>query len=238
MLSSLLSEVFPELLAEGDVGEAYRYCWIVKAARRKWRGLETISDAISRVNESNQLDWLKLKVRREHPLDKEHDPQHDERVIDYLNEALAFAWVVQRRLGRPKFFEGPEGGPDIRVGAEYWVEVKSIHGSQQYNLDVDALAQGIVIGGAVREAGDGLYRKFNEHFAKAIRQFKRQGSQDNNIVFFSIWNLDIASMPIIDQETERMLSWAAEKEGETPGVKIVLCYNFNWKNPFRDPWAT
>lgn len=231
MLPGVLRELFPELVE--DAGGAYDTCWIVKAHRRNWRDLDGLSGAAAIVDEFGNLDVLKRKLKREHPLLRNRHDRPNKRAIkrhcnqdvgfiNCLTEATAFAWVTLRDLGTPRFVE-KKGAPDIRVDQKYWVEAKA-------KLPTGAWWQ-----------GPPPPHLLNRQFHRAIKQFMRQESRQNNIVFLNLYGiLDVSwEKGHSERSVAPFVKWAEMKEleFEALGVTVVICSNFDWKNPIRDPWA-
>ena len=98
-LAQFLETVFPT--ADGDLPAE---CWVSKVLLKpETVGLNTLSEALEVVERHHQLEALETKLKREHPLDKPHQREYDDRVLDVLTEACAFAWADLRKLGSPKF---------------------------------------------------------------------------------------------------------------------------------------
>ena len=241
MLSRFLTDTFPGL----DDATASNECWIVKAIRNKHPGLNVLSDAVEVVCRFREVKSLQTKLKREHPLDRDHDPQHDARVRDCLTEACAFAWVVRRGLGTPAFCD-EEGTPDILLADGRWIEVKAIHRSLDDEERMKRMLAGDVDSGTVREPAPGLCGKFHSSLIDAVKKFERQGQNETskrNVVFFNLTTLDVPQMLLTDHVLDSLTEWAEEAEkairdNKTLGdVKLVMCYSYNWRAPFRDPYG-
>ena len=98
----------------------------------------------------------------------------------------------------------------------------------------------------VREPAPGLYGKFRSSLIDAVKKFERQGQEEAtkpNVVFFNLTTLDVPQLLLTDHVLDSLTEWAegAEKaiqENKTLGdVKLVMCYSYNWKAPFRDPFS-
>ena len=179
-----------------------------------------------------------MRVRREHPLNSPHNQQYDARVRDCLTEACAFAWASRRGIGNPKFSD-EEGTPDILLDDGRWIEVKAIHHSQEEDARMKDMLCGNIVSGQVTEAGPGLYKKFESSLADAMKKFGRQRQQDNaesNLVFFNLNSLDGPTIPEKEATLGNLVEWAQGIETEKPGVRLVMCYSYNWKEPLRDPF--
>ena len=178
-------------------------------------------------------------------MDREHAPQHDARVRDCLTEACVFAWVVRRGLGTPAFCD-KEGTPDILLADGRWIEVKAIHRSLKDDERMRRMLADEVDSGTVREPAPGLYGKFGSSLIDAVKKFERQGQKEAtkpNVVFFNLTTLDVPQMPLTDDVLDSLTEWAEEeekarRENKTPGdVRLVMCYSYTWKAPFRDPFS-
>ena len=239
MLSRFLTDTFPSL----NDATASDECWIVKAIRNEHPELNVLSEALETVCGDGEAKSLQTKLKREHPLDRDHDPQHDARVRDCLTEACAFAWVVQHGLGTPAFCD-EEGTPDILLHDGRWIEVKAIHRSLEDEERMRRMLAGEVDSGTVREPAPGLYGKFCSSLTDAVTKFERQGqnaTSRHNVVFFNLTTLDVPQMLLTDHVLDSLTEWAGEAEkairdNKTLGdVKLVMCHSYNWKAPFRDP---
>ena len=241
MLSEFLTDTFPGL----DDATSSTECWIVNAIRSERPELNVFSEALEAVSRYGETMSIRTKVSREHPLDRDHDPQHDARVRDCLTEACAFAWVVCRELGTPAFSD-EEGTPDILLAEGRWIEVKTIHRSREDEERMKAMLAGDVDSGTVTKPAPGLYEKFNSSLTDAVKKFERQGHNEtstHNVVFFNLTTLDVPQMPLTDQVLDSVAEWAEEaekaiQEDKALGdVKLVMCHSYNWKAPFRDPFG-
>ena len=123
MLSRFLTDTFPGLNDTAASNE----CWIVKAIRSERPGLNVFSEALEVVCRYGEVKSLQTKLKREHPLDREHNCQHDARIRDCLTEACAFAWVVWHGLGTPAFCD-KEGTPDIFLADGRSIEANPLPG--------------------------------------------------------------------------------------------------------------
>ena len=239
MLSKFLNEVFPEL----DDAQTWEQCWVAKAIRTPHPGLAILSEALEVVDAYGELESLQTKVGREHPLDREHNPQHDARVRDCLVEACAFAWVAGRTSGTPRFSHC-EGTPDIMLDTGNWVEVKAIHNSEEDDQRIQRMLSGEGGSGLVTKPDHGLYVKFEHSLMDAIKKFERQEQQKSsnpNVVFFNLTTLDVPQLSIVEDVLADLKTWAegkekAIREGEPPlDVRLVMCYSYDWKAPFTGP---
>ena len=237
MLSQFLSDTFPEFATCAMPDE----CWVAKAIDSGHPCLNVLSEAILVVEQGNELEALKLRVRREHPVDRAHNEQYDTRVRDCLAEACAFAWASLRGLESPKFTDA-EGTPDIVLDTGRWIEVKAIHNSQEDHARMEEMLKGKVASGQVTEPSLGLYGKFKSSLLDAVKKFARQDQHNGvgpNVVFFNLTNLDTPQMLIEETVLDSLNQWAERSEEvlrEFGDVKIVMCLRYDWKVPFRDPF--
>ena len=238
MLSSVLNRVFPGVA----VSTAADGCWVAKAISSHRKELDVFSEALTEVEKWEELQSLETKLRREHPLDRGHDPQYDRAVRDILTEACAFAWASSRCLGPPKFWD-VEGTPDIRLETGNWIEVKAIHSSVEEVERTQRMLAGEIVCGHVEEPSPGLYRKFHDSLVDAIKKFLRQDTRQAsgpNIVFFNLTGLDTPSMVLLEGVKENLCQWADEWERpvgqveEGVDVKMVMCFGYQWQSPFRE----
>ena len=240
MLSEFLNEVFPGVTdtPTADV------CWVAKAIKARRPELAILSEALEVVDRYGEIKPLLTKLKREHPLDRNHDPQHDARVRDCLTEACAFAWVVLRELGTPAFSD-TDGTPDLRLGNGRWVEVKAIHVSQEEDERMKRMLAGEIDSDQVTPPAPGLYGKFEKALKDAIKKFERQSHQETsatNIVFFNFTSLDTPQMLITDCVLAGLGTWAdgmelrLKDDEECGDIQLVMSYSYDWKAPFRDPF--
>ena len=148
MLSSLLNRVFPGVADSAAVDG----CWIAKAISSQRKELDVFSEALIEIEKWEELQSLETKLQREHPLDRDHDPQYDRAVRDILTEACAFAWASSRGLGHPKFWDA-EGTPDICLDTGGRIEVKAIHTSIEEAERMQRMLSGEIVAGHVEEPG-------------------------------------------------------------------------------------
>ena len=242
MLSQFLSDLFPGITDAPTANE----CWVVKAIRNERAELNVFSEAVLVAKQHGELASLQTKLKREHPTDREHDPQHDARVRDCLTEACAFAWASLRELGTPAFCD-KEGTPDILLGDGRWIEVKAIHASQVEDERMKRMLAGEIDSGQVRPPAPGLYGKFEKALMDAVKKFERQckgESSDPNIVFFNFASLDTPQMAITECVLAGLGTWAdgmeihLKNDEECGDVQLVMCYGYDWKAPFRDPFTS
>lgn len=241
VLSRFLSDVFPQLIDPPYPDQ----CWVTRAIRTQHLGLNVLSEALQVVDQYGTLGSLETKLKREHPVNGKHNRQYDERVLDCLTEACAFAWASLRGLGFPKFSDRA-GTPDILLDSGRWVEVKAIHSSQEDAGRTRLMLAGEVVSGSVTEPAPGLYGKFTSSTVDSIKKFARQTHSETpepNIVFFNLTSLDVPQIAITDTVLVSLNGWAEGVErtirdnGALGDVKLAMCYGYNWKAPFRDPFG-
>ena len=232
-LAEFLSNTFPDLINNSDSNE----CRVAKAIQSTHPGLSILSAAIQVVDQHYEINPFMEKVRREHPMDREHNPQYDARVWDCLTEACAFAWAASRDLGILRFCDS-EGSPDILLDSGRWIEVKAIHNSGDDHERTRGMLDGEMDSGQVLMPADGFYKKICDSFADSLKKFDRQGWQEGiqNIVFFNFTSLDTSSIPNKESVNTRLRMLAEEFENICPKMEVLMCYSYNWKSPFRDPF--
>ena len=240
MLSKFFTDLFPHLEDEPLRSE----CRLARAARAEREELSILSEALTLVERHGELDTLAAKVKREHPSDGDHQEQHDERVFDCLSEACAFAWSTMRGIRGPSFCD-EQGTPDIQFDGGNWVEVKAIRRSEEDNERMERMLEGAVDHGTVRMPTLGLYRKFDSALHDALKKFRRQNpgsSPQPNIVFFNLTTVNVPNIPNIEPIKECLARWAEEQEAllrkdeRTRETRLVMCYSYNWRIPFIDPF--
>ena len=236
MVSRFLSGIFPELTTEHAPPE----CWIVQAIHHTESMLDTFSEAVQVIEKHGGLEALLARVKREHPTSRPHNEQYDARVRDVLTEACAFAWASMRNLGVPTFTVH-EGAPDIQLNTGRWIEAKAIHNSRRDDERIRDMIGGAIVSGRGKTLGPEVFRKLESALNGALRQFDRQNGQAS-VVFFNLTALDMDTSRHEGDPFSMLGEWAKDKEeelrrlGKTGDVALVLCYGYNWKNPFRDPF--
>ena len=241
MLAQFLTDTFPGLDDPALITE----CWILNAIRSEHPQLNVLSDALEVVCQHGETNSFRSKLAREHPMDRNHNHQHDARVRDCLTEACAFAWAVSRELRTPAFCD-ESGAPDLLLADGGWIEVKAIHRSLEDEERMTRMLAGDVDSGTVRQPGSGLYEKFRSSLTDAVKKFERQGHHETStlrVVFFNLATLDVPQIPLTDQVLDSLAKWAGEAERairddeSLVDVKLVMCYSYDWKAPFRDPFG-
>ena len=240
MLSKFLTDLFPYLEDEPYRSE----CRLARAARSEREELDILSEALILVERHGELGTLDTKVKREHPSDGDHQVQHDERVLDCLSEACAFAWSTMRGIREPSFCD-EQGTPDIQFDGGNWIEVKAIRRSEEDKERMERMLGGEMDQGAVRMPAPGLYRKFGSALDDALSKFRRQNpgnSPQLSIVFFNLTTVDVPNMANIETTKESLARWAEEQEDllrkdeRTKDTRLVMCHSYNWRVPFIDPF--
>jgi hypothetical protein len=228
-LAEVLAEVFPSI-AKRSAGTAD--CWVAQLLQHDHpRDSAGISRAIETVDRYDELSALELRLTREHPVDRPHQGQYDERVLDCLTEACAFAWADMRQLGCPAFCWAA-GAPDIHTPT-HWIEAKAIHRSKEAKELSQRMPRNEVVTYGCREPGIRLIGKFDSAFEDAKRKFERQQG-GNRVVFFNFTWLDEFSWHSGDQVLDELKDWAKSKAIREPTIDVVMCYAYNWERPFWD----
>jgi hypothetical protein len=191
-----------------------------------------LSSAIEIVTSYDERDSLKKKLCEAHPLDRRHDRQHDDRLLDVLTEACAFAWAAQvARLGRPHFCFQP-GAPDLQLDPEGWVEAKAVHPSEEdQRLSKRMLEERLVVSGQPMAARQGLYEKVRADFNKAGAQLA--GRDGPRIVFFNLTALDLPQRAVEEVEEAELDSVATLIQAlvrKEPDVDAAaFCHGYLWE---------
>lgn len=214
-------------------------CWIQYHAQPDDIGFtdELLELALHHVRAHSQWDALVGRFRREHPVAGNH-AVHDAQALDVLNEVRGFGWTAQNypgRIRRPEFWE-EAGRPDIRVGDDAAIEVKTIRFSldeqaRNYTLlDLAGPAGMVVRKDQAAMSGTGvLFLKLSSHLQKAAAQVARSGL--TGVAFFAI-DLDFPY-----SRTEYLLrEWALAGHHET-GLRVVVIRRKDWLAPFFDSAA-
>ena len=100
-IAQFLANVFPTVKA--DLPQVPSCCWISKVLQRDPPGLAPLSKAVAVVAHCGQLPALTKRMGDEHPVDRPHQEQYDERLLDCLTVACGFAWALLGHFGWPKF---------------------------------------------------------------------------------------------------------------------------------------
>lgn len=227
-LTAFLSGVFPR---SGSLDGA---CWVRQAIEG---GQDDLREALELVRSSGGLDSLSDRVRVEHPIDRAHRREYDDRLLDILiTETEAFAWAATN-LGSPVFVQ-VAGSPDLYVAdTATWVEAKSVHLSDAEKLERRALdrtlqQEGIAVRG-IRELGpipDAVFRKMAEQTDDALKKLERQAG-GQLVVYFKV-ELDFGTT-IRDAPTQ-LTEWAQEKANRAR-IRIVLSRGRrDWRSPLAD----
>lgn len=194
--------------------------------------LSPLSDAVEVVTHHRQRHALVQKLHDVHPVDRPHQEQYDDQLLDVLTEVCAFAWAAQfGELGRP-YFCSQLGAPDLRLEPDGWIEAKAIHPSRQDRAMSKRMQEGpVIVSGQVLPAGQGLYDKTWAHFTKATRQLT--GRHSPKIVFFNLTALDLAQRADEDMEQAELKSVVGFIQTlicETSEIDIAaFCHGYLWK---------
>src|SRR5207253_1836817 len=107
-LSALLTEALPGLPTDAD-------CWAAKVIAHDPAGMTPLSAALDVVAAHvGQLEIVRRRIRREHPLRRAHRREYDDGLLDALTEACAFAWAAGNpALGVPELTSAGKGTPDV-----------------------------------------------------------------------------------------------------------------------------
>lgn len=236
-IAALLADAFPAI--SNGTAQVPADCWVSGVLQKDTRdlrrqaGLQRLSDAVTVVSEQGQLPALKRRLETEHPVSRNHLREYDDRLLDCLTEACAFAWAHQRHLGSPAFSH-QEGCPDIRVLPDLWIEAKAINRSQENKRATEAMIGGRAVCGAVTDPNPGLISKFESALADAKRKLNRQGS-GRLVVFFNLTWLDESAWGLKSGVFAQLQDWA--KKVSEPRIHVVVCYLYDWQNPFHDPYV-
>jgi hypothetical protein len=194
-------------MATGGVAEFFRKCFPADefpatcSVSQAWSvGQEDLADILRAVEAAGQLVTLKERIRREHPTDRPHVQQHDDRLWDALFEAAALAWTAEWSGREPMFWDKP-GQPDIRVSDFAWIEAKVVHRSEDENeflRDAIERTDGLVLRGPSELAHPHptLLKKLDHGWTDALRKFERlEPDQAQRIVWMAVQGLDFPTSP-------------------------------------------
>ena len=200
--------------------------------RRDPTMLGPLSKAIEIVTLHGERISLAKKLCAAHPVDRPHNAQYDDRLLDVLTEACAFAWVAQvAKLGRPHFcFQS--AAPDLQIDPEGWVEAKAVHPSEEdQRRSKRMLEERQVVSGQVTPAGQGLYEKIRVDFNKAERQLA--GRDGPKVVFFNLTALDLPQRvdeAVEEAELESVVGLIQGLVCEKPDVDAAaFCHRYLWE---------
>lgn len=224
VLGALLMKAFP------DASRLCEDCWVSKAIGEEQ---DAFGDALSVVTALGGESALIDRLRAEHPTDRCHRREYDDRLMEVFTEAEAFAWAAEvGRLGRPEFVTS-EGAPDLRAGS-WWIEAKTINESDVERAARDALqpaldSVGIVMRGPVELAAPhpGLLRKFEYQLDDGVKKWQRQGT-GGLAVFYEWVSVDFGTS---DRQAEaEVRDWARSAE-RCRDVCVVVSFNYGWNAP-------
>jgi hypothetical protein len=196
--------------------------------------LGSLSAAIQVVAEHGQLPALEKRVRQEHPSKRAHREGDDDRLLDCLTEACAFAWAALRQLGTPQF-DYKAGRPDVHVPPDTWIEAKAVHPSQASNEEMALMMAGEISVGYVAPPGQNRGLNFLSSLQDALKKFTRLGN-GQWIVFFNLPSVDVNQIPDRAAVLSRYVALLNAQEQANPGVRIVFCEGYDWRAPRRDPF--
>ena len=228
--SSALAQFLAKALPAAADHPGPSNCWAWKVMHYDYAELVGLSAALDVVEQRGQLAALERRVRQEHrkcrALKSQTDfleyVEEDFRLLDCLTEACAFAWTDKRGLGAPRF-DHRRGMPDIHLPPDLWVEAKAVHQSEASRKDwTDSLDENRVLA-------------FISKFQDANEQFKRAGAE-RRVVFFNLTAVDITHML---RREELLVQYGVvldQMEAEYPAASAVLCCNYEWWRPIRDPF--
>lgn len=223
-------EAFPEYAGlSGD-------CLIPNAIRTN-RDIRDVSNALVFVDQCGARASIIDRLRITHPPETCHRSEFDRRFWTVWTEAFAFAWSVELAGYDHPEFTDDRGKPDLRVYSTTWLEAKTIEHSNEEKATLDYMARASDRGTLLyRLAHDlptphpTLIKKFNEDLLDAIAKRNRQG-RGELIVFFRVAGFDFPLPEEIGEETVRAWSETIARES---GVRVVITYSFNWREPFVD----
>jgi len=227
-MAQFLAEAFPSIRPSPQRPPSG--CWIANVLQRDPTQLSSLSGAVEVVTCHDQRGALTRKLQDAHPTDRPHQSQYDERLLDCLTEACAFAWADLCRLGSPSFcFK--QGSPDIYIAPNCWIEAKAIHQSDFSKAQTEYMIRGGAVQGQVSCNLPGLIGKFDSDMENAQGKFQRVGA-DRAVVFFNLTVFDVSAMPLQDEIVDCLCKWAKVKKRMHPATDIVACKSYDWLHPF------
>ncbi len=227
--SSVLAQFLARALPTAANHPGPSNCWAWKVMHNDYAELAGLSAAIEVVEKRHQLAALERRVRQEHrkcrALKSQTDfleyVEEDSRLLDCLTEACAFAWAYCRGLGVPRF-DHRQGMPDIHIPPDLWVEAKAVHQSEASRKDwTNSFDENRVLA-------------FKSKFKEANEQLKRAGAK-RGVIFFNLTAADITHMLRREELLAQYGVVLDEMEAAYPAASAVLCYNYEWWHPVRDP---
>jgi hypothetical protein len=232
LLADLLTEGNPTIAA--DPGSAPD-CWVAQVLLRDRAKMELFSPALDVARVWGQLVRLRRRVRQEHPARRRgHSPYDDDRLLDCLTEACAFAWTDARHPSVP-VSDYHEGVPDIAVPPIGWIEAKAISPGREARAEFKRAKQGMVHGGGLINTG----RPSRLHAVEnAIGDAKRKLTKQqpaSGIVSINLAELSFAETLVEDEIERDYAEWADGADRDTPSIKIALVRGCKWRAPFRQP---
>ena len=229
-LTDLLNELFPNIISNKQ-----SECWIGKEKAINPSDLQMLHDAIEIVQKHEQLKKLKKRMVQEHPVNKTHKEQYDERLRDCITEACAFAWACEKKLGMP-VFDYSKGAPDVHIPPDCWIEAKAIHRSDQSKMDMKKMLNGQIICKNITDDMENtnvsrLLYILQNAYDNSHKKFLRVNST-KSLVFFNIHEIGEGIPPIADDMKKDIINWAQKKRKATPEIELVICERYQWNNPF------
>lgn len=227
-LVELLLEAFPQFSALSDE------CWITGAVEEnQW---DFGPEIVVATRLGGRPDVIR-RLREEHPVNRSHREEHDDRMLTVFTEVEAFAWAADvAHLGSPRFITR-EGAPDLQVG-DWWIEAKTVERSAQARevgrQERPLLKQkGFTIRHltGVLPPSDGLLRKFQSQLEDSLKKWDRQARSGHLAVFY---NLEMISSHVERQRVrDQVCAWAEEAESRSEAT-VVVAYNWQWQTPLYD----
>jgi hypothetical protein len=234
-LESLLRSAFPDGPSDASNGE---YCLLAEALAGRSGG--RWDEAISTVRRLGATGDVVDRLRAAHPTDRPHRNQFEDRFIDVFTECEAFARSADvAKLGTPRFVSRNDKSksPDLFVEGWGWVEAKSIHSSDEdkgvwrtARVEANRTGSFPVQFEIPQKASDGFYKKVADQAESAVRQRPRPG--DSSSARFGIFmHILVLDIPVFDDDIwPRIAQWASDF-ARTHGLRLVVCYNFDWRHP-------
>lgn len=240
-----LFQVFEEVFA--DVRAFPRHCVVHEEMELGER--DFLADVMSIIHDSGQLPELKRRLRLTHPVGKSHPNETrdawDEHLERVMTEALAFAWASAVGHFEQIEFTDDKGTPDLISGGGIWIEAKTLgHSQEMGSIRRAQLAAGrrgrILPSPVMAISNDGLEpvsRKFRYHLADARRKRDRQPTSFPLVIFYRVefdFTLKDRGPHFAYEQAKKVLRQQAAAEHRRDGVRIVMCQDYDWSQPFVD----
>jgi hypothetical protein len=162
------------------------------------------------------------RLRRVHPVDRDHRREFDEQLWDVVTEATAFAWTANRLA--PPTFTDDHGRPDIFVEPGLWVEAKRIGPSATERPVRRAMAAVADQTHLIMRTTSRLsaphatfLKKFSDGLTDALGKARPTGHR--LLVFFEVAGIDFGTRR--DIATDSVVQWAGEA-ARTTACSIVI----------------